>query len=382
MNIYAKEKHDTSKYRSMLATAEEYLRVHDAIHIAVTSLKQSVHDYIAQYKKYPSDMSCVVDVSGRYTAISCYEWFKLEPLARSCRYDGIKIEMISESKARIEFTAHAYAPIYERKKIFIINGVPKSGKDTLIGLSSKELQFNVANTSTIDMVKDLASTYDLWDGVAKTDAARNMLSELKGVITKYSDSINNYICKQVELFLEDNTTGAMFIHCGEPEEIDKLKDMIMNRFMFRALTLVVRRDEAEDVRYGNDSDTKVLQYDYDIAFINNNPLEESAKEFGHMIDALTLTSKSEYEKIRTVTEYGRYIQAATNEEYAIPKYEFHSDEARALMYVSVRQLREGIDVAIKEFAKIDEADLLLSSIDGVIDRYKEDLKKSIKTDAD
>lgn len=168
----------------------------------------------------------------------------------------------------------------------------------------------------------------------------------------------------------------MFIHCREPEEIDKLKDAIYARCgNFRARTIVVRRDEAEKEVYGNDSDTNVLKYDYDIEFYNNNPLEISAERFGSMIDALTMTDKAAYEIANKVREYGKDIVPAKDE--PVKSYEFKSDEARALMYVSVRQLREGIDVAIKEFAKIGEIHLLLSAIDGVISRYNDGLKKSI-----
>ena len=375
MNVYYKDKPKESKYINMLATKEENLSVYTAIYIAVASLKRSLQKYFDEYKVFPKDISCEIDVSGRYVEFHCYEWFEVASLPVSCTYDNIKIEMISESKARIEYIDD-YSPIYERKQIFIINGVPKAGKDTLIEQSAKDLQFNVVNTSTIDMVKDLASSYDLWDGATKTDAARNMLSELKRVITKYSNSITDYICKQALLFLADNSAGVMFIHCREPEEIGKLKDAIYARCSnFEARTLVVRRDEAEKEVYGNDSDTNVLRYDYDIEFYNNNPLEVSVERFGSMIDSLTMAGKAAYEIAKEVREYGKDIIPANNEPAKL--YEFKSDEARALMYVSTRQLKEGIDVAIKEFSKVDETHLLLSAIDGIINRYNDDLKRCI-----
>lgn len=375
MNVYYKDKPKESKYRSILVSKDETPSIYTAISIAVASLKRSMAKYFDEWKAFPKDISCEIDVSGRCVGFHCYEWFEVASLPVSCTYDNIKIEMISESKAIIEYIDD-YSPIYERKQIFIINGVPKAGKDALIEQSAKYLQFNVVNTSTIDMVKDLASSYGLWDGATKTDTARNMLSELKGVITKYSNSITDYICKQALLFLMDNSAGVMFIHCREPEEIDKLKDMIQARCSnFRARTLVVRRDEAEKEVYGNDSDTNVLRYDYDIEFYNNSTLEVSAERFGSMIDSLTMTSKAAYEITNVVREYGRDIVPAKDE--PAKSYKFKSDEARGLMYVSVRQLREGIDVAIKEFSKIDETHLLLSAIDGVINRYNDDVKRCI-----
>ena len=119
----------------------------------------------------------------------------------------------------------------------------------------------------------------------------------------------------------------------------------------------------------------MLRYDYGIEFYNNSPLEVSAERFGSMIDALTMTGKAAYEIANGVREYGRDIMPAKDE--PAKSYKFKSDEARGLMYISVWQLREGIDVAIKEFSKIDETHLLLAAIDGVIGRYNDGLKKSI-----
>ena len=103
MNVYFKNKPKESKYRSMLATKEENLSVYTAINIAVASLKRSLTKYFDEYKVFPDDISCEIDVSGKHAHFNCYEWFEVASLPVSCTYDNIKIEMISESKARIEY---------------------------------------------------------------------------------------------------------------------------------------------------------------------------------------------------------------------------------------------------------------------------------------
>ena len=123
MNVYFKNKPKESKYRSMLSNKEANLSVDTAICIAVASLRRSISEYICKYKKPPKDMSCIVDVSGKYISFDCYEWFNIVSLPVSCSYGDIKIEMISESKARIEYI-EGYHPIYERKQIFIIQFLP------------------------------------------------------------------------------------------------------------------------------------------------------------------------------------------------------------------------------------------------------------------
>ena len=125
MNVYYKNKPKESKYRSTLTAKEDNLDVHAAITIAVASLKNSLAKYFGEYKVFPDDASCEVDISGRHVCFNYYEWFEVASLPVYCTYDNIKIEMISESKARIECIDN-YSPIYERKQIFIINGVPKA----------------------------------------------------------------------------------------------------------------------------------------------------------------------------------------------------------------------------------------------------------------
>lgn len=291
MNVYHKDEPKESAYENRLLyiSDSDDISIHTAIEIAVESLRDSMIKYFNRYNKFPDDMSCEVDVSGKDIVFNCHRWFEAVSLPVSASYNNMRIELISENKVRIEYIPD-YEPVCERKRVFIINGVPKAGKDTLIQLASKDLPFNVVNTSTIDIVKDIATQYDLWDGVNKTDDARNMLSELKRVITKYSNCIINHICRQVQLFLEDNTAGAMFIHCREPKEINRLRYAIVAKCRLLPTTLVVRRSEAEKATYGNESDANVLQYNYDLTFHNDSKLEDSVKKFAYIINKCMQTA--------------------------------------------------------------------------------------------
>ena len=62
--------------------------------------------------------------------------------------------------------------------------------------------------------------------------------------------------------------SVMFIHCREPKEIQRFKDE------FGALTLLIRRDAAEEKNWQNESDKSVLNYTYDAIVANNGSLED------------------------------------------------------------------------------------------------------------
>ena len=65
----------------------------------------------------------------------------------------------------------------------------------------------------------------------------------------------------------DHDKFHLFIHCREPEEI--------NRFVkeYGAIAAVVRRDEAEEMTFSNSSDENFLDYNYNVHVWNNGDLD-------------------------------------------------------------------------------------------------------------
>ena len=158
-------------------------------------------------------------------------------------------------------------------KIVVINGMPRSGKDTFIKAVSSLDTPRCYATSTIDEVKNIA--YDCgWDG-KKTPKARKFLSDLKSLLTIFNDyplqSCVDYI-NHILFYLDGadipTKNVIFFISCREPKEIDRIK------YLFGAKTLVVRRPEVEQTKYLTNSDNDALEYEYDYEIFNSGTIEE------------------------------------------------------------------------------------------------------------
>ena len=109
--------------------------------------------------------------------------------------------------------------------VLIINGAPRSGKDTFINTLTWENSGKVIRCSSIDWIKQQALNLG-WDGI-KDAKGRQFLSNLKNACTNYADipfvkiieriltSCNRYSWE------EDNVYLCTCIR--ETEEIKKLK---------------------------------------------------------------------------------------------------------------------------------------------------------------
>lgn len=166
-------------------------------------------------------------------------------------------------------------------KYVCINGAPRSGKDTFVEICRLILGDRCFNISSVDFVKDLAKQCG-WNG-EKNLKNRKFLSDLKDLLTQWDDvpykkiieAVTNY--EQEMYYKTGNTDSCVaFIHVREPEEIQKLADRI------GAITLVIRRDVAENTDMSNHADTDVLTYNYTYSIENNGTLSEltnKAKDF-------------------------------------------------------------------------------------------------------
>lgn len=165
-------------------------------------------------------------------------------------------------------------------KIVIINGINGAGKDTFIDFVSQSLgDHNVLNISTVDCIKDVARRLG-WDG-QKNESARKMLSELKRISIDFNDYPYIDCVNKISLFERDRQYYGMstdkciiFIHCREPEEIEKYKKRL------NATTLLITNSRVKPAN--NSSDLSVFNYKYDYIIDNSKgfmQLYEAAAEF-------------------------------------------------------------------------------------------------------
>jgi hypothetical protein len=159
-------------------------------------------------------------------------------------------------------------------KIFIINGRGGCGKDTFVELCAKHVpKYMCLNVSTVDKVKEIARHCG-WEG-GKEDKDRKFLSDLKALLTEYSDMPHQsvlYAIKKFKAELEtyglDPDEAIVFIHCREPEAIQRLQREL------DAVTVLIRRPSLENREYGNASDDGVDDYGYHFTIMNNGTLED------------------------------------------------------------------------------------------------------------
>ena len=161
-------------------------------------------------------------------------------------------------------------------KIYIINGVPMSGKsqfcDFCIEYLNKRGAYGIS-ISTVSLVKAIASAVG-WDGI-KSPEDRKFLSDLKKILTDWNDVPYK---STVDAIMQDYTKlrnfGVsedkilFFVHCREPEEIEKFVERL------GAKTILVRREEVEELQQSNDSDEFVFNYEYDYTIDNSGDLDD------------------------------------------------------------------------------------------------------------
>lgn len=158
-------------------------------------------------------------------------------------------------------------------KIFVINGRPRSGKDTFVRFCQNHMYW-CFNISTVDFVKEIAAQCG-WDGT-KTPENRKFLSDLKDLLTEWNDvpfkkiehEIKMFKCEMEAYGFNPKEEGVVFIHCREPKEIARIcKEM-------NAESLLITRDEVETEKQSNHADADIYNYNYDYTICNDDTLEE------------------------------------------------------------------------------------------------------------
>lgn len=157
--------------------------------------------------------------------------------------------------------------------LIIINGRPGAGKDEFVKQCQNLLGDRVQNISTVDFVKEIAKLCG-WNGV-KDARNRKFLSDLKDLLTQYDDVPYKKIMHEYEVFKAqmehygfEEKQWITFVHCREPQEIQKFVDRN------NALTLLIRRPAIESNDTSNHADQNVLDYEYNFVVMNDSTIED------------------------------------------------------------------------------------------------------------
>lgn len=163
-------------------------------------------------------------------------------------------------------------------KVFIVNGMARSGKDTFIQYAIDYLESKAVlghRFSTIDRVNTLLKELG-WDGTTKDEAYRKFASDMKRAWAEYNDGPNQFIYNQViaEYKRNEEKPSVFFILCREPLEIYKLKKL----FSGNCWTVQLQNSRVETIT-SNESDAAAAEeYEYDYGVTNEGTLEELKRD--------------------------------------------------------------------------------------------------------
>jgi hypothetical protein len=153
----------------------------------------------------------------------------------------------------------------KNKHKFIINGIGRSGKDTVVEIISEKYQ--TMNISTVDLPKKAAEILG-WDG-GKEEVDRKFLSDLVEMSYAYNNYPYRYVEKKLRDFEKFLYFQFLFVHSREIKNIERFK----NDFGFK--TLLVRNPNAPKIE-GNIADLDAARddYEYDYVIDNDGTLED------------------------------------------------------------------------------------------------------------
>lgn len=167
----------------------------------------------------------------------------------------------------------------------IVNGKGGVGKDTLVDdyITHMDHSEHGIKYSSINDVKKLAKLVG-WTG-EKTDKDRKFLSDLKNILTEYNDMPFCSCAKSYRMACM-RSFDIWFCMVREPNEIDKLKNYILD-YGGNCVTLLVKRDDVHsEGAFGNRADDEAENYFYDYIFENNKTLDTSKYLFRTMIERI------------------------------------------------------------------------------------------------
>ena len=176
--------------------------------------------------------------------------------------------------------------------VLIINGAPRSGKDTFINTLTWENSGKVIRCSSIDWIKQQALNLG-WDGI-KDAKGRQFLSDFKNACTNYADipfkKIIGHILSSYNRYLW-KADAVYFCTCvREPEEISKIVRWC-NENKIPCHPVLIRRKKAEqkalDEGFISSGDIQFLNYPYAHNIYNDGSIEDFINETKQLMEKVS-----------------------------------------------------------------------------------------------
>ena len=169
------------------------------------------------------------------------------------------------------------------KRVVILNGFPRCGKDTFANTiieRGKEYGVNCYSISTVDLVKDMLELAGI-DRNRKTPEERKLMSDLKDLLSAHDNIPFKDVVNKINYLYDGNLSDSVyFVMSREPEEIQMFKDFYKDE----CVTVLIIRETCD--RQSNHADMNVNNFEYDV-YVNNNDTEEMFIAYAqHFFDTL------------------------------------------------------------------------------------------------
>lgn len=200
--------------------------------------------------------------------------------------------------------------------VFIVNGAPRAGKDSLIEVMADLLfdqQITTSVFSSIDPIRNVLTELGI-DVSKKTPQDRKLLADM-GTLLEEHCSYRFIACMDhiAQISASPHVSGKapyVFLHIREPEIIDKIR-LVLSMFRIPVWRIQVQSNRAEVPTNSIDAGTGDMTYDY---IVKNNgtlrDLECEAKALLNMVSMRTLPK--DFTKPITMIEDPLYPKSKEN----------------------------------------------------------------------
>lgn len=180
------------------------------------------------------------------------------------------------------------------KTAIIVNGKPRSGKDTVVRmmgdiLTGSEVPWGAF--SSIDPIRTMLTNAG-FDVSQKTDEDRDLLAAVGDAVETHSKFRSSTCVWCTVDFFEgvQSDHAAMFIHVREAAIIERIR-MMLNAWPtgpYRTVTIQVVSPRAKDV-VSNAADANTADIDYDYTINNDSTLDDLARRADRALFTLGVT---------------------------------------------------------------------------------------------
>lgn len=142
------------------------------------------------------------------------------------------------------------------KRIFILNGVHSTGKDTFVKYINS-FGIEAVHYSYVDFTRNMLDSVGV-DVNNKNNKMRKLLCDINNALEEYNDIPFKDCCNVADDFKNDWLEGNwLIIDCREPKKIERLKQKLNAKTIFIKSNKKITADNVADKAVAED-----YQYDY------------------------------------------------------------------------------------------------------------------------